>query len=278
MAAVKLEQIDGLRDRLHPARAVRRAVAAKHRSDGRALDGARPVVLEASGPRSGADQLTIGGAVAAIGASRCRCAVELGVAEPDAPLLSFEVRRGAAAADDRWCRAVERLLDGSFGSDAALDRRKLDVAGGAFWALRVVALVESDDGAAADCCGFAASAALNAARLPGAAVDDAGAVELRPGADAPVPGRPLPLALLAAPLTCAVFEGAVLADPTAAEAAVATPVTVVAAVDATAPPGAPTTKLLKVLVPGGDHAVPATALAACVAMAGERAKGVAFPR
>ena len=91
----KLEQIDGLRDRLHPARAVRRAVAAKHRCDGRALDGARPVVLEAFGPRSGADQLTIGGAVAAIGASRCRCAVELGVAEPDAPLLSFEVRRGA---------------------------------------------------------------------------------------------------------------------------------------------------------------------------------------
>ena len=41
--------------------------------------------------------------------------------EKDEPRLSFEVRRGALAADDRWCRRIAQLLEDCWADGAALD-------------------------------------------------------------------------------------------------------------------------------------------------------------
>ena len=271
--------VPGLADLLDPSRVCARSIAARERPDGRALDAFRPVALEYHDMASeGSQTLTIASATASVGLSRCRSAVLLSVAQPDEALVSFEVRRGCLAPDDRWARRVERLLDDSYASDAALDRARLEIAEGAFWKLTVKVICLSDDGAAGDCCVLAASAALARAELPAVAVEDGDVVLAEAGAEAaaaPIPARPLPLALLAAPLTCAVFDGVVLADPASNEAAASTTVTVVVAVDPAhraAPPG----KLLKIAVPGGNFPVPRAGLEACVALAAERAAAVDF--
>ena len=183
--SVDLGSIPGLLERLDPALVCQRCIAAKLRGDGRSLEASRPVVLtRGSGGSEASRQLSIGGASASVGTSRCHAAVRVGAAAAqDDVLVSFEVRRGCLTPDDKWARRVERLLDDCYASNLALDRARLEVAEGIFWKLSIVVTCESDDGAASDCCLLAASAALAASTLPAADIKD-GHVALVPnGAD-----------------------------------------------------------------------------------------------
>ena len=236
-ATFDLASIPGLTERLEPARTTTEAIKAGTRKDGRKLDAWRAAHITTSGDA----------ATATIKGSRATARARIAAPEKDEPRLSFEVRRGALNADDRWCRRVAQLLEDCWADGAALDRGVLD--DGVARKVEVLVTCESDDGGVEDCALLAASAAI-------ASLENT------------------PLVLHAAPLTCAVTEdGAVLADPSIDEASGCARVTVVVGVDRVngVASDAP---LLKVSVNG---AMPAAALERCVALAAKRAATIRWP-
>ena len=235
--AFDISAIPGLAERLEPTRTTTEAIKANKRKDGRGLDAWRAAHVTTNGDA----------ATATIKGSRATARARIAAPEKDEPRLGFEVRRGALAADDRWCRRVAQLLEDCWADGAALDRGVLD--DGVARKVEVLVTCESDDGGVEDCALLAASAAI-------ASLENT------------------PLVLHAAPLTCAVTEdGAVLADPSIDEASGCARVTVVVGVDRVngVASDAP---LLKMSVNG---AMPAAALEHCVALAAKRAATIRWP-
>ena len=83
------------------------------------------------------------------------------------------MRRGALAADDRWCRRVAQLLEDCWADGAALDRGVLD--DGVARKVEVLVTCESDEGGVEDCAVLAASAAIDEAERE-QAMDEAAAL------------------------------------------------------------------------------------------------------
>ena len=233
--AFDISAIPGLQERLEPARTTTEAIKTNKRKDGRGLDAWRAAHVTTNGDA----------ATATIKGSRATARARIAAPEKDEPRLSFEVRRGALAADDRWCRRIAQLLEDCWADGAALDRGVLD--DGVARKVEVLVTCESDDGGVEDCVLLAASAAI-------AALENT------------------PLVLHAAPLTCAVTEdGAVLADPSLDEASGCARATVVVGVDRSS---GDASSLLKVSVNG---AMPAAALEKCIALASKRAATIPWP-
>ena len=93
-ATFDLASIPGLQEHLEPTRTTTEAIKANKRKDGRGLDVWRAAHVTTNGDA----------ATATIKGSRATARARIAAPEKDEPRLSFEVRRGALAADDRWCR------------------------------------------------------------------------------------------------------------------------------------------------------------------------------
>ena len=115
-AAFDISAIPGLQERLEPTRTTTEAIKANKRKDGRGLDAWRAARVTTNGDA----------ATATNGGSRATALARIAAPEKDEPRLGFEVRRGALAADDRWCRRIAQLLEDCWADGAALDRGVLD--------------------------------------------------------------------------------------------------------------------------------------------------------
>ncbi|KAJ8599161.1 hypothetical protein CTAYLR_008555 [Chrysophaeum taylorii] len=241
-----------------PEAVVRRFVDAGLRPDGRAFDEARDARLgeDPTLRSSSAGTLTIGSALARIGATQALCTVGLGLGAPGEPFVKVGVSVGTSGRELSWARSVELLLADA--CERVVERLER-------WTLALSVTCLWDDGGLLDCCAFAMAAALADARLP--------ETEERGDVVAVVRSRATPLLrgkrkdVVGLPLTCAVFGTTVLVDPTAAEERVSTLVTVLCRED---------DAIVKIKQhPGGPVATSPDLIRACVHHARRRAKELA---
>ena len=146
-------------------------------------------------------------------------------------------------------------------SAQVLDREELCVTEGqAAWKLRLDVTCFSHDGNLTDAALIAATAALQDVHIPELVLNESGHFCSDPSR---VP-RPLRLSKLAVPLTCGVFDGAVMVDPTDEEERVTSVVTVVR--------DAITNEICTVVKSGGAPVLAPAVLAVCFELASQRAK------
>lgn len=175
-------------------------------------------------------------------------------------VLSTKPDAGTSSAlhQEHFLRAF--LYDVIIGAQV-LDREELCVTEGqAAWKLRLDVTCFSHDGNLTDAALIAATAALQDVHIPELVLNESGHFCSDPSR---VP-RALRLSKLPVPLTCGVFDGAVMVDPTDEEERVASVVTVVR--------DAITNEICTVVKSGGAPVLAPAILAVCFELAGQRAK------
>ena len=234
-----------LLNELQPEENLRKLLAVSgRRKDGRALAEGRRLVISrnpytpapSSASNASGDVVTIGSSLVHLGETKIACGVTLQVGmpttlHPHLGAIEFDVSLGTLCSlrydqrgkpDDAY--EIESLLTAVLGSDA-LDLAQLCIEKERFaYQLSVQIVCISSAGNLQDACVLAAVAALQASRLPAAVLQpapgragtDGHTVQLSRTSSAPLRLRSVPV-----PVTMAVFDGALLLDPSDDELLVA---------------------------------------------------------